>query len=79
MLKHIHRGLWLTAGILSVLIGFAGILLPVLPGFFFFLLALACFMRCSQRFNALIRRRRWYVRLRALRLRHRRGIRQRRR
>lgn len=68
MLKHLHRGLWLTAGVASLLLGTAGVLLPVLPGFFFFLVALACFMRCSRRFNALIRRRRWYVRLRALRL-----------
>ena len=72
MLKHIHRGLWLTAGLLFLLLGVIGLLLPLVPQLPFFLLSLVCFMRCSRRLNAWIERQPWFIRLRT-RLHSRRG------
>ena len=72
MLKHIHRGLWLTAGLLLTLLGVIGILLPVMPGMIFLAMAVPAFMRCSRRFNAWVERQHWLTRLRArYRARHR--------
>ena len=69
MLKHIHRGLWLTAGIFFLLLGIIGLLLPVMPQIPFFMAAILCFMRCSKRFNGWMERQPWFIRLR-LRFRH---------
>lgn len=64
MLKTIHRGLWLTAGVFFLLLGIIGLLLPVMPQLPFFLLAIICFMRCSRRFNGWMERQPWFIRLR---------------
>jgi hypothetical protein len=48
------RGLWLAAGILLTGIGIAGIVLPLLPGVVFLILAAACFARSSPRLEAWI-------------------------
>jgi hypothetical protein len=64
MIKHIHRGLWLAAGLFFVLLGIIGLMLPVVPQLPFFLAAALCFARCSKRFNAWLERQAWFVRLR---------------
>ena len=46
------RPLWIAAGFLLTAVGFVGILLPLLPGTVFFVLAAACFARSSPRFEA---------------------------
>lgn len=43
------RVLWVAAGTLFVIIGIAGIILPMLPGAVFLLLASACYVRGSDR------------------------------
>lgn len=63
MIKHIHRGLWLTAGIFFLLLGLVGLMLPVVPQLPFFLLAVFSFMRCSARFTAWMEQRPWFMRL----------------
>jgi len=65
MLKTIHRGLWLTAGTFFLLLGFAGLLLPIVPQVPFFFAAIICFMRCSARFRVRIEKQMWFTRLRA--------------
>jgi uncharacterized membrane protein YbaN (DUF454 family) len=65
MLKHIHRGLWLAAGLFFTVLGVTGLLLPVVPQLPFFLAAIICFMRCSNRFNGWMERQPWFIRLRA--------------
>jgi uncharacterized membrane protein YbaN (DUF454 family) len=62
--KTIHRGLWLVMGIFFLFLGVIGVLLPVLPGFVFFILALLSFMRCSKRFNAWMEKQPWFARFR---------------
>jgi len=64
MHRHIHRGLWITAGSFFVVLGIIG-LLPVIPAVPFFFLAIICFMRCSKRFNDWMEQKAWFTRLRA--------------
>ncbi|MER3496564.1 MAG: hypothetical protein C4320_07185 [Armatimonadota bacterium] len=47
----LRRWLFLGVGIVSVGLGFIGLALPVMPGFVFFVIALACFRRSSPRFE----------------------------
>ena len=65
MIKLIHRGLWLTAGVFFTLLGIIGLLLPVVPQVPFFIAAIICFMRCSNRFRNWMENKPWFVRLRA--------------
>ena len=64
IIRHIHRGLWLAAGLVFVLLGLLGLMLPVVPQIPFFLTALLCFMRCSKRFNRWMDGQAWFIRLR---------------
>lgn len=50
------RILWIAAGTLSLAVGVAGVLLPLLPGAVFLLLASVCYLRGSPRLHA------WLVR-----------------
>ena len=74
MIKTFHRGLWLLAGFLFLLLGVIGLLLPVVPQLPFFLAAILCFMHCSKRFNSWMEKKPWFIRLRA-RFRHLRHLR----
>ncbi|NOU36184.1 MAG: DUF454 family protein [Kiritimatiellaceae bacterium] len=65
MIKTIHRGLWLAAGLIFVLLGIIGLMLPVVPQIPFFLAAVLCFMRCSGRFSNWMEKKPWFVRFRA--------------
>jgi uncharacterized membrane protein YbaN (DUF454 family) len=59
-----HRGLWLAAGLLFLLLGIIGLLLPIIPQIPFFLAAIFCFMRCSTRFRTWMEKQAWFIRLR---------------
>lgn len=69
MIKTIHRGLWMTAGLLFLITGVIGLALPVVPQLPFFLAAILCFMRCSVRFRNRMEKKEWFIRLRE-RFRH---------
>lgn len=45
------RALWVTAGTIFLAIGIAGIILPMLPGAVFLLIASACYLRGSERLH----------------------------
>ncbi|MFW9946231.1 MAG: DUF454 family protein [Candidatus Odinarchaeota archaeon] len=45
------KALYFIPGIICLIIGIIGIILPILPTTPFLLLALACFLRSSERFN----------------------------
>ena len=65
MIKTIHRGLWLAAGVFFTLLGGIGLLLPIIPQLPFFLAAIICFMRGSKRFAGWMEKKPWFIRLRA--------------
>lgn len=46
------RWLWLAAGAACVALGIVGLILPVMPGTVFLIMAAACFARCSPRLEA---------------------------
>lgn len=52
------RIFWGTVGILSIILAFAGMMLPVLPTVPFVLLAAFCFSRSSPRFHGMLMRHR---------------------
>lgn len=64
MIKHIHRGLWITSGLFFILLGGVGLLLPVIPQLPFFIAAAICFTRGSKRFNDWLERQAWFDRIR---------------
>lgn len=72
MIQHIHRGLWLAAGLFFAVLGLIGLMLPIVPQLPFFIAAIICFMHCSNRFNAWMEKQGWFIRLRerTRRLRH---------
>jgi uncharacterized membrane protein YbaN (DUF454 family) len=62
--KHVTKGLWLGLGLLFLVLAVIGLMLPVVPQLSFLLISLLCFMRCSQRVDAWIRRQRWFEKIR---------------
>ena len=54
-------------GVINLFLALLGALLPIIPGFVFFMLALICFMRMSPRFKSWMQRqalyRKWLKRL----------------
>lgn len=51
VLRRFKKALWFVGGILALLIGFAGLVLPAVPGVVFLIMAAACFARSSPRFE----------------------------
>ncbi|QDF66745.1 DUF454 domain-containing protein [Shewanella sp. SNU WT4] len=55
------RGLLLFIGLLSLVLGFAGVFLPVLPTVPFILLSAYCFARSNQRLHDWLHRHPWFA------------------
>ena len=51
MSQRVIRGLWIAAGSFSLILGFIGIFLPLLPTIPLLLLAAACYLRGSDRMH----------------------------
>ncbi len=51
LLHRFKKTLWFLAGIVCLLIGLAGLVLPAVPGVVFLIMAAACFARSSPRFE----------------------------
>lgn len=49
--ERVIRAFWVTLGVISLVLGFIGIFLPLLPTTPFVLLAAACFARGSEKFH----------------------------
>ena len=56
----IKRGLYLIVGLLSLLLGVIGIVVPLLPTVPFILLAAFCFARSSERLHRWLMRHPWF-------------------
>ncbi len=60
MRKHIKKYLLITVGILAIILGLIGAVLPVLPTTPFLILALACFANSSPHFHQQLLNNRWF-------------------
>lgn len=61
--KTIIKGLWLTGGILFLLIGLVCLALPVVPQLIFFVASIFCFMKSSERFHQWVHQQHWFERI----------------
>ncbi|MDP5278703.1 YbaN family protein [Sphingomonas sp. DG1-23] len=52
LVRHVSRTLWLALGLLFVVLGFIGALVPLMPTTIFLILAAGCFARSSPRLEA---------------------------
>ncbi|MEO8398405.1 MAG: DUF454 family protein [Ignavibacteriaceae bacterium] len=52
----VAKFIWLSLGIIFLIIGLIGLILPVLPGFLFLIPAAFCFAKASSKFHAFIKR-----------------------
>jgi len=59
----VKRGLWLTGGIIFLVIGFICLMLPVIPQLIFFIASIFCFMEFSERFHNWVHRQHWFERI----------------
>ncbi len=61
--KTVKKAIWLSLGVLFLLLAIIGLLLPVVPQLPFFILSIFCFMRCCNRFNNWVREQHWFERI----------------
>ncbi len=62
----LHRGLWSTTGVICIVLGIIGVILPIMPGLIFFVLAILCFMECSHRFRIWMEGQYWFTKVREI-------------
>jgi uncharacterized protein len=61
--KAVKKGLWLTGGILFLLLAIVGLMLPVVPQLIFFIISIICFMEFSERFQRWVHKQHWFERI----------------
>ena len=61
--KTVKKVVWLSLGILFLLLALIGLLLPVIPQLPFFIAAVFCFMRCCHRFRDWVHEQHWFERI----------------
>lgn len=61
--KTVKKGIWLSLGVLFLVLTVIGLLLPVIPQLPFFLISVFCFMRCSTRIHDWMHRQHWFERI----------------
>ncbi len=56
--NYIAKIIWFSFGVIFLILGLIGLLLPIIPGFLFLIPSVFCFAKSSEKFHEFIKRNR---------------------